>query len=84
MSSTDWLSIRREDAPSKVVMACRAIIAFGIPTLTQTKLSWYLTRFRTISRSDWNLAERFVATRLIGSHVAQVNPADRFLEVAAD
>jgi hypothetical protein len=149
-----WLSIRRDDPPSKIVIASWAAIAVAVPTLMQTKLSWYLNPFypvfalilggvlqhalaatntgsrrrtvallavivlalgtaegkmiyqmyrrdasyslqgllerersllagRTIFRSDWNLAERFVATRMIGSQVAQVSPAG-FLEVAAD
>jgi 4-amino-4-deoxy-L-arabinose transferase-like glycosyltransferase len=149
----EWISVRSGDAASKVVIMAWAAVTFGVPTLMQTKLSWYLNPFypvfavlvggilhhaltkagaaprnrtialgaivvialgtaegkmlyqayrrgsgdgvqgllerersrlagRTIFRTEWNAADRFVATRMIAADVAQVGPPDRFIEVA--
>jgi 4-amino-4-deoxy-L-arabinose transferase-like glycosyltransferase len=41
----EWLSIRSDDAASKVVILTWAAVTVGVPTLMQTKLSWYLNPF---------------------------------------
>jgi 4-amino-4-deoxy-L-arabinose transferase-like glycosyltransferase len=40
-----WLYFWRTHAPAKVVIACWGLVAFAIPTLMQTKLTWYLDPF---------------------------------------
>jgi hypothetical protein len=151
----EWLSVRSDADPSKVVIMAWAGVTFLIPTLMKTKLSWYLNPFypvfallvgavlqrallrtgtaprsrtaallavvmialgsaegrmiyqayrrdatyfvqgllereravlagQRIFRFDWNAAERFVATRMIGSRVERVSSPERFIEVAAE
>jgi 4-amino-4-deoxy-L-arabinose transferase-like glycosyltransferase len=41
----EWLSIRSDDDTSKIVVMTWAVVTFGVPTLIQTKLSWYLNPF---------------------------------------
>jgi 4-amino-4-deoxy-L-arabinose transferase-like glycosyltransferase len=155
-----WLRLRFDDRPAKIVIAFWAVVTFAVPTLMQTKLSWYLNPFypvfalliggilsyalasaktprnssratsrgrtimlvaiiviafgtaegkmlyqayrrdkthflqgllereratvggRTIYRAQWNGAEQFVATRMVGARIAYVESVDRFVEVA--
>jgi 4-amino-4-deoxy-L-arabinose transferase-like glycosyltransferase len=149
----EWLWIRFDDRPDKIVVAFWALVTFTVPTLMQTKLSWYLNPFypvfalliaailsyavlraktasrgriialvaiiviafataegrmlyqayrrdknyflqgllereraalsgRTIYRTQWNGAEQFVATRMVGALIANVDQPARFVEEA--
>jgi 4-amino-4-deoxy-L-arabinose transferase-like glycosyltransferase len=41
----EWLFFWRSDAPAKVVVGCWALVALAVPTLMQTKVTWYLDPF---------------------------------------
>jgi dolichol-phosphate mannosyltransferase len=148
----EWLTVRFDDHPARIVIAFWALVTLAVPTLMQTKLSWYLNPFypvfalligsvlqyaivrsrtasrgrrialvaitvmaigtaegkmvyqayrrdkdyflqgllqreramlsgRTIYRAQWNGAEQFVATRMIGAGIGYVDQPARFVEV---
>jgi 4-amino-4-deoxy-L-arabinose transferase-like glycosyltransferase len=41
----EWLFFWRTDAPAKVVVGCWALVTLAVPTLMQTKVTWYLDPF---------------------------------------